>query len=153
VKEAQAPHVLRKMVSLQTELVKQNPVERPNTPESSIGGINAIPRNLLSANFVPGGKTVVNAAGSFGRGVLTAGDRLRDLIVPESLASVVGGWSNAVGNNARDRPLNRDARHKAQLRDELDELLTASCPLCDSMVRGLDKPFVEEVERDDSWSI
>lgn len=38
-------------------------------------------------------------------------------------------------------------------REELDELLAGACPLCESVVAGLDKPFVREGEDDDSWQI
>lgn len=141
------------MVTLQNELVKQGLPARTSTPEPGEGGLNVVPRNLLSANFVPGGKSVVHAAGSFGRGFLTAGDKLRDMIVPESLASVLGGWGGSAASNGKDEAVVRDTRYRTQLRGELDELLTASCPLCDSMVRGLDKAFVNEGDHGGSWGV
>lgn len=31
--------------------------------------------------------------------------------------------------------------------------MSSSCPLCESVVAGLDKPFVEEGEVDTSWAL
>jgi len=39
------------------------------------------------------------------------------------------------------------------MKEELDELLASSCPLCESVVAGLDKPFVAVGEVDDSWQL
>ena len=36
---------------------------------------------------------------------------------------------------------------------ELDDLLASTCPLCESVVFGLDKPFVKEGEVDTSWAL
>lgn len=44
-------------------------------------------------------------------------------------------------------------RRLEKAREELDELLASVCPLCESVVAGLDKPFVEEGEEDDSWKL
>ena len=43
------------------------------------------------------------------------------------------------------------ARKAEKAREELDELLAGSCPLCEGVVAGLDKPFIKEGEDDDSW--
>ncbi|EDR15746.1 uncharacterized protein LACBIDRAFT_228107 [Laccaria bicolor S238N-H82] len=40
-----------------------------------------------------------------------------------------------------------------KLRAELDDLLASTCPLCESVVSGLDKPFVKEGEVDTSWAL
>lgn len=138
------------MLALQTELMRVTS-KPPTDRQGSVDGLNGSVRggrSLLSANFVPNGRTVVNAAGSLGRGMLSAGDKLRDLIVPESLASVVGGWG---GDKKTD--LTKDAKRVAKLREELDDLLASSCPLCESTVLGLDKPFLAQGETDSSWQI
>ena len=36
---------------------------------------------------------------------------------------------------------------------ELEDVLSSSCPLCDSVVAGLDRPFVLAGEGDSSWSL
>lgn len=118
----------------------------------------AVQRNLLSANFgIP--TTVQNgarAANSFGRNILSAGDRLRDLIVPDALASIVtapAGWIPGIGGGGR-RAGEKDAGQRAEkLRRELEEVLAGSCPLCESVVAGVDKPFVKEGEEDASWTV
>ena len=119
--------------------------------KANVGASNgaAPQRGLLSSNFVPNGRMMVNAAGSFGRGFLTAGDRLRDLIVPESLATVVGSWTGVGGQLPRDK----GARNIEKLRDELDQLLASSCPLCDSVIIAMDRPFVDAAEGDTGWEI
>jgi hypothetical protein len=40
-----------------------------------------------------------------------------------------------------------------KLRAELEDVLTSSCPLCESVVAGLDKPFVKEGEADTTWAL
>lgn len=80
---------------------------------------------------------------------MAAGTQLRDMIIPESLASVVGVW----GTNKQDIVEGLDAEKIQKMREELDDLLASSCPLCDSVVAGLDKPFITEGEVDDSWKL
>jgi hypothetical protein len=40
-----------------------------------------------------------------------------------------------------------------KLRAELDDLLASNCPLCESVVAGLDKPFVSPGEVDNTWTL
>ena len=88
------------------------------------------------------------------RNIVAAGDRLRDLIVPESLASVVGGvWGTGGNKQIIGGVEGRDVEKVERMREELDELLASSCPLCDSVVAGLDKPFIAEGEADNSWQL
>ncbi|KIO30783.1 hypothetical protein M407DRAFT_14242 [Tulasnella calospora MUT 4182] len=50
--------------------------------------------------------------------------------------------------------LKTDAEAKAEkIRDELDDMLASSCPLCEGVVVGLDKPFIAPGEVDDSWAL
>ncbi|KZT41330.1 hypothetical protein SISSUDRAFT_1042912 [Sistotremastrum suecicum HHB10207 ss-3] len=150
VKEYLPAPTLRRMLALQTELMRAT-AKPSNERQGSVDGTNGSVRggrSLLSANFVPNGRTVVNAAGTLGRGMLSAGDKLRDLIVPESLASVVGGWG---GDKKTDHT--KDSKRVVKLREELDDLLASSCPLCESAVLGLDKPFLAQGETDSSWQI
>ncbi|TCD69964.1 hypothetical protein EIP91_005553 [Steccherinum ochraceum] len=156
---------LRKIIALQTELVKSThhaPIDRNAiaSPQGTPLRQQAVQRNLLSANFgIP--VTVqsgARAANSFGRNILSAGDRLRDLIVPDALASLVtapAGWIPGIGGvgggkRAGEKDLGKRAE---QLRRELEDLLAGSCPLCESVVAGVDKPFVKEGEEDTSWTL
>lgn len=155
------------MIALQNELVKsaqQLPTDRASIT-SPVPGLPTNPsaRTLLSANFTAPVQNSARAANSLGRNILSAGDKLRDLIVPESLASVIsaGMWSTGLDRIGLDRMWNvgekgekNDLARKAEkAREELDELLAGSCPLCEGVVAGLDKPFVKEGEDDDSWQI
>lgn len=121
---------------------------------------------MLSATFQNGhsAKPSGNGAGAaaaanalgLGRNILSAGDRLRDLIVPDTLVSVVtapAGWIPGIGAGSR-RNTEKDAEKKVEkLRAELEDVLTGTCPLCESVVAGVDKPFVKEGERDTSWEL
>jgi len=74
--------------------------------------------------------------------------------VPESLASVVGGvWGTGGNKQIIGGVEGRDVEKVERMREELDELLASSCPLCDSVVAGLDKPFIAEGEADNSWQL
>lgn len=164
---------LRRILALQSELLKtaqQLPPDRssitsptPGIPAAP-GSRNAGQRALLSANFgAPQQNGARGGAGSLGRNILSAGDKLRDLIIPESLASVVsaGMWSTGLDKmgmgmlwGGGDRQEKDDVTRKMEkAREELDELLAGACPLCESVVSGLDKPFVKDGEEDDSWQI
>jgi vacuolar protein sorting-associated protein 18 len=101
------------------------------------------------------------------RNVLSvAGDRLRDLIVPDALANAIGAGVGGMGimwegiglptTFSGDNGTNPDklpgARDPEKIKAELDDLLAASCPLCEGIVAGLDKPFING-ELDKSWQI
>ncbi|KAJ3569421.1 hypothetical protein NP233_g5052 [Leucocoprinus birnbaumii] len=176
VKEYLPPHILRKIIALQTELTKEAPSSVPKTLLAN-GGISkpvvgAAPpsrqptsqRTLLSANFGNIAGIAANplkgsaqAANLLGRSVITAGDRLRDLIVPDALAAIVSTptWIPGIGGGgAKKGGVDKDLGPKAEkLRTELEDVLASNCPLCESVVVGLDKPFVKEGEVDASWAL
>ena len=107
----------------------------------------------MSATPLQNGTT--RAANSLGRNILSAGDRLRDLIVPDALASVVTapvGWIPGIGS-AGKRSAENVTERLEKLRKELEDVLAGSCPLCESVTASLDKPFVKEGEVDTSWTI
>ena len=113
-------------------------------------------RTLLSANFGPIVNPLQNgakAANLLGRSVISAGDRLRDLIIPDALASVVTGsnWLPGMGTRPAEKMLGN--KKLEAMRAELEDVLSSSCPLCDSVVAGLDRPFVLAGEGDSSWSL
>lgn len=121
------------------------------------------PRTLLSANFGPIVNPIVNplqnsakAANLLGRSVISAGDKLRDLIIPDALATLVTtpNWLPGMGGSKPDgmeKTIND--KKMESLRAELEEILSSSCPLCESVVSGLDKPFVDESQVDNSWAL
>ncbi|KAF9475624.1 DigA protein [Pholiota conissans] len=166
VKEYLPASTLRRIVTLQTELMKDAPKGRnggvgkpPGLAISPPGRQPVTQRTLLSANFGPIVSPLQNgakAANLLGRSVISAGDRLRDLIVPDALAAVVAGanWLPGMGG-ARAGGEERTVGDKKRetLRAELEDTLSSSCPLCDSVVAGLDRPFVLEGELDTSWTL
>jgi len=159
-KEYLPSHALRRIVALQTELIKttQNgTLERPAVASGLNGRQNAPQRMLLSSNFGNPLQSGTRAANLLGRNLLSAGDKLRDLIVPDALASLVSspGWIPGMGfGGGKKSSGERDAEQKTEkLKNELEDLLAGSCPLCESVVAGLDKPFVEAGEMDTSWSV
>ncbi|KAH7928483.1 hypothetical protein BV22DRAFT_1058671 [Leucogyrophana mollusca] len=163
-KEYLPSHALRRILALQTELVKGiqgNPVDRSNTATPN-GHVRqpTQQRTLLSANFTTLANPLQNgtkAANLLGRNLISAGDKLRDLIVPDALASVVSapGWIPGMGlGGGKKGGSDKDAEKKIEkLKAELDDVLASSCPLCESIVAGLDKPFVKPGELDTSWAL
>lgn len=78
---------------------------------------------------------------------MAAGDRLRELIVPDALAQAVTG-----GSRKKRRDPNEEARMQ-QARAELDALVAAVCPLCEGAVVAIDRPFVKEGEDTSDWAV
>jgi hypothetical protein len=162
VKEYLPASALRRLLHLQTELVPR-PADSTN-------------RALLSSSFSPtpsrpetprqGANSTVSTAtdlllGVTGRNkLLAAGDRLRDLIVPDVLAQAVSvvGAGVGVGSGDRRAKLSKKEKDRGEsrgeaARKELDELVASTCPLCEGAVMGLDKPFVIEGEDVRDWEI
>ncbi|KAG8815007.1 hypothetical protein FRC17_000900 [Serendipita sp. 399] len=152
------------------------PQQQQQQGVAGTGGIvNAIgrPASALITNPMGGLLAVSMAPVALGRNMFVAADRLRDMIVPDALANAIalpslpwGGTTstnaNANANNAGGgKGGNRKKRKGEKLsvdeevekvRESLDELLASSCPLCESVVAGLDKPFIEPGELD-SWQL
>lgn len=112
----------------------------PNGGRAALGAVNAA--NTLANTL---GRNVLNAAGT----------GLRELIVPESLANAISMWGpGSRAAAAANGAVGEKALVKTEkIREELEELLAAACPLCESVVAGLDKPFVLPEEVDASWQI
>lgn len=163
------PHALRKIITLQSELVQgastkgagaiplNGPsVGKPSPVISNVRPRNTVPRPLLSANFGNIANPLQNgarAANLLGRNIISAGDKLRDMIIPDALAAVVSApaWIPGVGGH-RKPGVGADGNKKTgKLRAELEDMLASSCPLCESVLVGLDKPFVKEGEVDTTW--
>ncbi|WRT65614.1 uncharacterized protein IL334_002559 [Kwoniella shivajii] len=158
---------LRRILRLQDELVS-----RSSDTQN---------RALLSSNFSPspsgtgtprhtkeGSRTQAPTSGStatdllLGLGgrnkLIAAGDRLRELIIPDALAqavSVVGAGVGVGGGSGKKKKIDRrlDEGRAEELRKELDELVASVCPLCEGSVVGLDKPFVMEGEDTRDWEV
>ncbi|TFK56966.1 hypothetical protein OE88DRAFT_1650500 [Heliocybe sulcata] len=167
-KEYLPAHALRRILALQNELMKntQKSVDRsaiasPTVASPGGQGLGSrqpvSQRTLLSANFTNLTNPLQNGtrtANAIGRNLLSAGDRLRDLIVPDALASVVSAPAWIPGMGGKKAEAEKGGSKKAEkLRAELDEVLASSCPLCESVVAGLDRPFVKEGEVDSSWEL
>ncbi|KAJ6519683.1 Pep3/Vps18/deep orange family-domain-containing protein [Mycena sanguinolenta] len=157
-KEYLPQHALRRILALQTELVKGAPAPQVNgsgAQPAAQARQPAAQRTLLSANFVV--NPLQTGTRAIGRNLLSAGDKLRDLIVPDALAAVVSAPAWIPGMGGRRNGLVEDGGKKAvkieRLRAELEDVLASSCPLCESVVAGLDKPFVQEGEMDTSWAL
>ena len=153
-------------MSLQSELLKDSSKVRGavGRPVPAVPGSPyrqpTTQRTLLSANFGPIVNPLQNgakAANLLGRSVISAGDRLRDLIVPDALATLVTSpsWIPGIGGGSRIGVDEKGVTDKKVegLKRELEEILSSSCPLCESVVAGLDKPFVVEGEVGSSWAL
>ncbi|KAF8329689.1 Pep3/Vps18/deep orange family-domain-containing protein [Cantharellus anzutake] len=182
VKEYLPTPTLRRIVLLQDELMKltgkliEKPRHRQKAPSmpgmievpghqrqeshsSATQPVENGPGGLLSSNF---NRAVVAPAVAGRNAFVAAGAGLRDLVIPESLASAIAsninlGIPNVWGGNGgelKNGMTTQQLQERAtKLKEELDELLAAACPLCESVVAGLDKPFVLPEERDRSWDL
>jgi vacuolar protein sorting-associated protein 18 len=115
----------------------------------------ANPSSLIP-NTVTGLLALSTAPVSLGRNMFVAADRLRDMIVPDALANAIAmpslSWGGT-GNDAKKKSKGEESGEKGEkVRETLDELLASSCPLCESVIAGLDKPFIEPDEID-TWHL
>lgn len=144
---------------MQNELLKDASKSHLNKPplivSSSANRQPTAQRALLSTNFGNPLQNGARAANLLGRSVISAGDRLRDLIVPDALAALVTApnWLPGMGGNRPTGDEKVGDKKLETLRAELDDVLSGSCPLCESVVVGLDKPFVKEGEGGTSWTL
>ncbi|KAG6329130.1 hypothetical protein ID866_9959, partial [Astraeus odoratus] len=159
-KEYLPTSALRRILALQTELVREN--QTGVVDRSAAGTPDGQPtrqRTLLSANFVGPLQNGTKVAGSLGRNIFSAGDKLRDLIIPDALAAVVSapaGWIPGMGLGGGSKKAGSDKNAEKQtekLLAELDDVLASNCPMCESVVAGLDKPFVDTGELDTTWAL
>lgn len=156
------PASLRRIYHLQEELVsKPDPSSRALLSSSfpSQSGSNT-PAQRKPAT----GSTATDLLlGVTGRNkLLAAGDKLRELIIPDVLAQAVsvvgqgvgvGGGSAAISKKkTRDRGDGNENEKTARAKAELDKIVAAVCPLCEGSVVGLDRPFVAEGEGLD-WDV
>ncbi|KAG6818049.1 hypothetical protein H0H87_009204 [Tephrocybe sp. NHM501043] len=161
VKEYLPASSLRKIIALQNKLTmdKTSLDGHPALPLGQPNGTSVTqppPRTLLSANFgaIPNPlQNGARAANLLGRGVLTAGDRLRDLIVPDALAALVTAPAWMPGMGSSHRLVTGADSGGEKVRAELEDILASSCPLCESVVVGLDVPFVKDGEVDTTWAL
>ncbi|KAJ3721541.1 Pep3/Vps18/deep orange family-domain-containing protein [Lentinula raphanica] len=164
IKEYLPAHTLRRILALQTELMKGAGTSA-NITGSALAPVNPAvqpqsrqphtQRTLLSANFGNPLQNGTRAANLLGRNLLSAGDKIRDLIVPDALAALVTAptWIPGIGAGRRIGNENDGGKTVEKLRAELDDVLASSCPLCESVVVGLDKPFIAEGELDTTWTL
>ncbi|BEI83429.1 hypothetical protein CcaverHIS002_0400330 [Cutaneotrichosporon cavernicola] len=116
---------LRRILHLQDELVRSDaPGHRLLSSQFSGTSTPRRQETASAADFLLGP----------GRRVLAAGDRLRELIVPDALAQA-------------------DESRLEAARAELDALVAAVCPLCEGAVAAIDKPFVREGEDAGDWAV
>ena len=113
-------------------------------------------RTLLSqspATQTQNGQRQTNA---IGRNLLSAGDRLRDLIMPDALVTVItspAGWIPGMGGAQKNALVESETGKRLEkLRSELEDALASACPLCESVIVGLDKSFTKG-EPDTTWEV
>jgi hypothetical protein len=147
------------LLSLQDEIVKGKAGSMDRSDATSIDGNVAswqpgTQRTLLSQNLATqNGHRQTN---TLGRNILSAGDRLRDLIIPDALVTVItspAGWIPGIGGAQRSALVDGGAGKRLEkLRSELEDILASACPLCESVIVGLDKSFTKG-EPDTSWEV
>lgn len=153
-----APKTQRTLLSSQFNTQsngRPSSVVNPITNPASLMNL-ANPTSLIP-NPMTGLLALSTAPVSLGRNMFVAADRLRDMIVPDALANAIAlpslPWGGPGGGDAKKKAKGQDADEKGEkVRETLDELLASSCPLCESVVAGLDKPFVDPEEAD-TWQL
>ncbi|KAG5652301.1 hypothetical protein H0H81_005523 [Sphagnurus paluster] len=163
-------HSLRKIIALQNKLtggvslgtkavaahdLNVSAIGNPALVTNPVSRQQPEQRTLLSSNFgVNPLQNGARAANRLGRNIFSAGDRLRDLIVPDALVTLVSPQTWIPGIGGVRQVAGVDSAEKTEkLREELEDVLAGNCPLCESVVAGLDKPFVREGESDMTWEL
>ena len=152
---------LRRILHLQNELVSQSTAPPGRTLLSSSfsasgtatplkGDGSKNPREAITS----GSAATDLLFGVAGRNrLIAAGDRLRELIIPDALAQAVsvgvGGGKKSKSKKEKDT----DETRADAVRQELDDLVAGVCPLCEGAVAGLDKPFVADGEDMGDWEV
>ncbi|KAI0257614.1 Pep3/Vps18/deep orange family-domain-containing protein [Lactifluus subvellereus] len=160
-KEYLPAHALRRLLTLQDEIVKgkAGSVDRREAlpiDGNAASGQPGSQRTLLSQNFAAPTQNGQRQTNSIGRNLLSAGDRLRDLIIPDALVTVItspAGWIPGIGGAQRSALAESGAGKRLErLRSELEDILASACPLCESVIAGLDKSFTKG-EPDTTWEV
>lgn len=169
---------LRRLLHLQNELVKQDgprTLLSQNYPGSGSSTPLANPNSRRREQQSSGNTAADLLLGVTGRNkLLAAGDRLREMIIPDALAQAVtavgstvasgvplpslslggatGAASGKKGKKDGFKDKNEEKRMEALTR-ELDELVAAVCPLCEGCVLGIDKGFIGVGEDVSDWDV
>jgi len=157
-KEYLPAHVLRRLLALQDEIVKGKAtlLDRGDGVLVDNGTIIRQSGVQKAPNFGVPAQNGHRQANSIGRNILSAGDRLRDLIMPDALVTVItspAGWIPGIGGGQRNVLAETDTGKRLEkLRSELEDILASTCPLCESVIAGLDKPFTK-AESDTTWEV
>ena len=113
-------------------------------------------RTLLSQSLAAQTQNGQRQTNAIGRNLLSAGDRLRDLIMPDALVTVItspAGWIPGMGGAQKNALVESETRKRLEkLRSELEDALASACPLCESVIVGLDKSFTKG-EPDTTWEV
>lgn len=149
------------MLLLQDEIVKGKAGSDPtpldpldvNATAWQSGTQRALLSQSLAVAQTPNGQRQTNA---IGRNLFSAGDRLRDLIMPDALVTAItapAGWIPGIGGAQRNALVESGtAKRLEKLRSELEDTLASACPLCESVIVGLDKSFTKG-ESDTTWEV
>jgi vacuolar protein sorting-associated protein 18 len=77
--------------------------------------------------------------------------------MPDALVTVItspAGWIPGIGSGQRNVLAETDTGKRLEkLRSELEDVLASTCPLCESVIGGLDKPFIKAGESDTTWEV
>lgn len=145
-------------MALQNALIRETASEDLLRQDSNVPLVAPSKRALLSANYTPSRSSSLVPdngliPGTGGRNRLAAaGDKLRELIIPDALANAVGVGG---GGGRRKGKLSAGDEVKIEkIRVELDGLLAKRCPLCEGVQAGVDQGFVEVGEKEEAvWAI
>jgi len=153
-KEFLPSHALRQILHLQTSLIHLSstvPTDLSAMLTPALVPVRHSRRTLLSMDPDTALHKQPKLTGSFGQNILAARDKLRDLVLPEPLATLATTsiWPTGLdkvslgllGGSKAEVPAKEEEARGENAQRVLDTLLTASCPLCESLVVRVDKQF------------
>lgn len=104
--------------------------------------------DVSASKEVPTQDMFTQAAYATMKGILTATDKLKDYVVPDTLVKLLNNpqpeVKSAADTNEKTETLNR-------LRREIEDIITERCPICYGTVEQVDQPFMEL--RKATWEI
>lgn len=152
---------LRRILHLQNELVSKSNDQARALLSSSFSGALSGSSTPRHGREVSGSKQVTTGStatdlllGVTGRNkLIAAGDRLREMIIPDALAQAVTVGVGVGKKTKSKKEKDQDDVRAEAARAELDELVAHACPLCEGSVAALDRPFIADGEDSSDWAV
>ncbi|KAH8918945.1 hypothetical protein BT69DRAFT_1267230 [Atractiella rhizophila] len=136
-----SPSILRRIIDLQNRIALETEPPAPSSQRAPAA---------ITPAFAPNPGMAANLPKQFAAVGVRGLDELRRLVVPDALVGIITG-DLLTGTRRREDEKEGIGRRGSievieKLRMELDDLIAASCVLCDTSLASLDRPFVADGE-------